>query len=147
MESTNPGYRRLAILPLLLLVLPAVAVAQTTIPAGVSADWWSHVQRDITQHEYHASVTEQGLVAPNRAHGLRTTFSESGIAVVPRTREGVAPAWRFAWTTRSFGRPGSEFGVAAVSPVSTGDRVTYRREGFSEWYVNTAAGLEQGFTI
>jgi hypothetical protein len=35
----------------------------------------------------------------------------------------------------------------AVSPEAANNRVTYRRGGWSEWYENTAKGLEQGFAI
>ena len=35
----------------------------------------------------------------------------------------------------------------AVEPVADGRRVEYRRGSLTEWYVNDAQGLEQGFTI
>ena len=37
--------------------------------------------------------------------------------------------------------------VTSSPPSSTGARVIYERDGWSEWYENTAKGLEQGFTI
>jgi hypothetical protein len=37
--------------------------------------------------------------------------------------------------------------VHPTSPEANGSKVTYRRAGWSEWYENTAKGLEQGFTI
>jgi hypothetical protein len=105
------------------------------------------VQEDIAHHEYCVSVSEDGLQAPNRAHNLRTTFGAQGIEVVPRAGKGTAPAWRFAWETSRFGRPGRMQEVPPSAPSSEGARVTYRREGWSEWYENRKEGLEQGFTI
>jgi hypothetical protein len=75
------------------------------------------------------------------------TFGERGIEVVPRTGKDVSPAWRFAWETIGIGRTGQMQAVEPVSPESEGSRVTYRRDGWSEWYENTAKGLEQGFAI
>jgi hypothetical protein len=114
---------------------------------GTSDAWWEEVQADLGRREYEASTTPQGLQAPNRAHNLRMTFGERGIEVVPRTGKDVAPAWRFAWETIGIGRTGQMQAVEPVSPESEGSRVTYRRDGWSEWYENTAKGLEQGFTI
>lgn len=115
--------------------------------AGADESWWQAVSAQLEREEYAATPAPQGFQAPNRAHNLRTTFGERGIEVVPRTNKGVSPAWRFAWETSAFGRQGHMEEVGPVSPESAGDRVTYRREGWSEWYENTASGLEQGFTI
>ncbi len=114
---------------------------------GAEESWWQAVTADLARREYEASTTEQGLQAPNRAHNLRTTFGERGIEVVPRTSKDVSPAWRFAWETSGIGRAGSMQSSEPVSPESERNRVTYRRDGWSEWYENTAKGLEQGFTI
>lgn len=114
---------------------------------GTTDAWWASVHADLARREYEASTTPHGLQAPNRAHNLRTTFRERGIEVMPRTGQDGAPAWRFAWETSGIGRAGRMEDVAPASPEPEGARVTYRRGGWSEWYVNTAQGLEQGFTI
>ena len=67
---------------------------------------------------------------------------------MPRTGENAAPAWRFAWETRGIGREGFDASRPVPPPPTDADsRVTYARNGWSEWYENTAKGLEQGFTI
>src|SRR5260221_695886 len=38
-------------------------------------------------------------------------------------------------------------GSAKSEPVAAGKRVSYRRYGVTEWYVNGPLGLEQGFTL
>ena len=116
--------------------------------AGTSDGWWGAVQADLGRREYEASATSDGLLqAPNRAHNLRTMFGEHRIAVVPRTDKDVVPAWQFAWEASGFGRAGRMEKVGPATPEANGARVTYRRDGFCEWYENTAKGLEQGFTI
>ena len=114
---------------------------------GVSDAWWSRTQADLARAEYGATLTSAGLQAPNRAHNLRTTFAEHGIAVVPRTTSEVALESHFAWETTGIGRSGRMEEASRVSPEAEGSRVTYRRDGWSEWYENSAKGLEQGFTI
>jgi hypothetical protein len=38
--------------------------------------------------------------------------------------------------------------VTTPAPVASGNRVEYRYgRGLTEWYVNTARGIEQGFTL
>ncbi|HOX27093.1 MAG TPA: FG-GAP-like repeat-containing protein [Candidatus Krumholzibacteria bacterium] len=121
--------------------------APTERPAGVDAIWWQVVTADLARQEYAATPTASGLQAPNRADNLSTRFGENGIEVLPRTAKDEVPAWRFAWETSGIGRAGRMEAVAPVLPESTGARVTYQRDGWSEWYENTAKGLEQGFTI
>ena len=114
---------------------------------GADESWWQAVSSQLGRAEYAATPTSDGLQAPNRAHNLRTMFGARGIEVVPRTSKGAAPAWRFGWETSGFGRPGRMQEVSSSSPSSAGARVIYERDGLSEWYENTAKGLEQGFTI
>jgi FG-GAP repeat protein len=90
--------------------------------------------------------TRKGLQAPNRAHDLRTYFEKSGIRVHDRTAGGSPELLRV-----SLARAGREGALAAVAPgdavVSQENRVEIRRPGLVEWYVNSKAGLEQGFTV
>ncbi|HWP32679.1 MAG TPA: integrin alpha, partial [Solirubrobacterales bacterium] len=77
---------------------------------------------------------------------MRTSFKERGIELQPR--EGDASlAWRFGWETTRFGRPGALLAVEVARPEPDGFRVTYRRGELDEWYENSSAGLEQGFTV
>ena len=120
--------------------------------AGADEAWWQAVSIGLERQEYEAAPGERGLEAPNRAQNLRTQFGPRGIGVGPRAVEprgiaGATTAWRFGWETAALGRPGRMTAVTPASPQATGSRVTYSRPGFCEWYENTPAGLEQGFTI
>jgi FG-GAP repeat/FG-GAP-like repeat len=122
------------------------AVDAAANQADVDGAWWQAVTAQIAREEYSTTAGAEGLQAPNRAHNLRTHFRGGGIEITPRASEAVQ-SWRFAWETAWFGRPGALLAVSNASPEPNGSRVTYRRPGFDEWYDNSPAGLEQGFTI
>ncbi|MBN1517268.1 FG-GAP repeat protein, partial [Candidatus Sumerlaeota bacterium] len=88
---------------------------------------------------YSASLFRKALFsAPNRAHNLRTYFTEEGPRVVRRTE--TEPSWEW----------GLELMNATVieSVATNGNRIEFHREdGLIEWYVNDSKGLEQGFTV
>ena len=129
---------------------PIQAVDAAAQSAGANANWWQTVSAQIARDEYHATSTPDGLQAPNRAHGLRTMFRTEGIDVEPRQKSSIGDdMWRFSWSTTRWGREGNMRIVEPAVPraEAEGARVLYPRPGFDEWYENTAAGLEQGFTI
>jgi len=148
------------------------APTAATRAAGVDERWWRRTSAALERQEYEATPGEHGLQAPNRAQNLRTLFRPQGIEVRPRQGSRVAwptlqaaggglrlasperaatpsatPAWRFGWETTALGRPGTMVDAAPSTPRADGARVTYVRPGWTEWYENTPAGLEQGFTI
>ncbi|MEE2675132.1 MAG: hypothetical protein VX466_15125, partial [Myxococcota bacterium] len=112
---------------------------------GASRDGWGGVQQGITAAEYRATENERGLQAPNRAHGLRTWFEATGIRVHDRGATGGDSLVDLSLA--GIGR------AAAVQPVEpgvvrhAGARVEIERPGVTEWYENSARGLEQGFTL
>ena len=115
-------------------------------PAGAGADWLGQAQRHLVEREYRASENGEGLQAPNRAHNLRTYFEPTGIRVHDRTAGRSPELLRL-----SLAGVGRGDALAAATPgeevMSHESRVEIRRPGLVEWYVNSAAGLEQGFTL
>jgi hypothetical protein len=102
-------------------------------------------QRHIAEREYRASANSQGLQAPNRVHNLRTYFEPSGIRVFDRTAGDSSEL--LALRLAGIGRGDALASVAPGTLTSEGARVEIRRPGLVEWYENTPAGLEQGFTL
>jgi hypothetical protein len=78
---------------------PVADAPAVSLPAGVATDWWSAVQKEIRQSEYHITWQEQTALpgaasayqAPNRAQGLRSYFTAAGPAIVSLTDPDV---WR-----------------------------------------------------
>jgi len=124
---------------------PAPRVGSAEPGAPLANDELAAMQREIAKREYWASHNDRGLQAPNRAHGLRTYFEPTGIRVIDRTAAGSPEllALRLAGVGR-----GEKLSPAGPGDVtSDGARVEIRRPGLIEWYVNSQAGLTQGFTL
>ncbi len=131
----------------LLLALGLATACSTTPPApappAAPGGWLAAAQRHIAEREYRASQNGAGLQAPNRAHDLRTLFAPTGITV----RDRIAGAPLLGLAVSGIGRGAQLARVAAGEVTVEGARVEIRRPGFVEWYVNSPAGLEQGFTL
>lgn len=112
---------------------------------GTNETWWNLVQQKLADAEYRPSENERGLQAPNRAHNLRTYFGPSGIRVHDRTEAGSPEL--VSISLAGMGRDGLLTPVAAGTVDYEEARVEIQRSGFTEWYENSAQGLEQGFTL
>ena len=82
----------------------------------------------------------QGANYTTKSRGLVWQLNAAGLQ---------ADATGFAWdiTLSGFGREGNIASVAAPQIVQEGARLDYRRGAVTEWYRDTALGLQQGFTI
>ncbi len=115
-------------------------------PAGSRAAWWVSAQHQLAEREYQASEDGTGLQAPNRRHNLRAHFEGNGIRLHDRSAAGSPELLRLSLA--AMGR-GEALALSAPGEELTayGNRVEIRRPGMLEWYVNSAEGLEQGFTL
>ena len=123
------------------------------LPKGTSSNWWSTAQKNIRDSEYHVTWQEKTLLpntgaawqAPNRANNLRAYFLEEGFRVIPRTSN--KPEWHWGLSLKSYGLANHSVSVAKAKVSVSGNRVEYHRGRITEWYVNNAKGLEQGFAL
>jgi len=95
---------------------------------------WLHAMYAI-QPESSARFTAQ-----NAAQNLKLSFGSSQTRMV---HGDAALALRLV----GYGRRGKLQKPGAAVMSSAQNRVEYRRGGLTEWYVNQASGLEQGFTL
>jgi len=129
------------------------AASPATSNVAATADWSAALGASLRQSEYDAiwqdgtalPGLEAALQSPNRANGLRTYFTSSGIRVVPRTE--LASSWTWGLTLTRYGLEEALIDGDAEQPVAVGNRVEYQRGSLVEWYVNDERGLEQGFTF
>jgi hypothetical protein len=111
-----------------LSTLPPLAAAQVSAALGRE------------QFKYHAFTDGEGLHMQNPDHRLAVNFTPTSLGV----RRG-AETWQLA--LQGYGYGAELHGVEHTTPHAIGNRVEYRRDGMTEWYVNGPLGLEQGFTL
>jgi len=136
---------------------PSAALAQTTVqlapddvPPALRAALHAAVEaRRLAVHETLDPVTGARFwTADNGAHGLQASFMLEGVELRERTGDQV-PADEPLVTLElaGWGSLGALLPPATPFVSATDGRVEYRRGPLTEWYVNDARGLEQGFTI
>jgi len=128
---------------LTLLCLPALA-ATSPVPES----WLAKVNADLARDEYRlAPGADGGWIAPNRAQDLRAAWRDGVLEIAPRTEPG---GWRFELELVALGRGTAHQAIARPSAESVSvDRIEWRRAvgAITEWHVNDARGIEQGFTL
>jgi hypothetical protein len=91
-----------------------------------------------------------GYEAANPKQNYRIAFKPEGVEV--QGSSGTERGWRMEMEMTAFGYGARKKVVGAAGLKAAGDRIEYERQSrdgarLSEWYVNRAGGLEQGFTI
>lgn len=86
-----------------------------------------------------------GFRAQSAAQGFRTEFRAHGVEVSPAPADDAG--WTWDATPARWGCDDELSEIDDVQPSAQGNRVDYRREGLSEWYLSGPLGLEQGFTL
>ena len=129
-----------------LLALTAPALATTTKESKTLSDLPPQTQAGISaaiglnDADYHSRKTSAGFTTVNSDHRLSAHFTAEGATIAKGT-----DSWTLRLTT--FGRESDQQPVVSAVMASDANRVEYRREQLTEWYVNGPVGLEQGFTI
>ena len=93
---------------------------------------------------------EGGHEAANPKQGYRTVFTREGVEVRGSSRTGGK--WRLGMKLTAYGYGERKKALTSADVKASDDRIEYERRAsdggaISEWYVNRASGLEQGFTI
>jgi hypothetical protein len=134
----------------------ATATTQRTsaggVPQGIDAAAWASIQQQITQSQYQAEALPSDpdrISARNPRQGLQLGFSGDGASITPlhpsvSSRPGKP---ELQLRTLSIARGNRQVLAEVVSPVVDASRIEYRRDGWTEWFVNTAGGLEHGYQL
>lgn len=126
-------------------------VSGRALPAGLSESEWGDIQEQIRRAEYHLTwyETSAAYTAPNRVHGWHTAFSATGVQVTPRISPELAEGWSWGLSLTGYGYEGKLQTIAGrPAPTVDANRVEFHHDAnLTEWYVNDASGLEQGFTL
>jgi len=76
--------------------------------------------------------------------GLSAHFSTAGVRLSPAAQDA---GWTWGVALEAWGRGETVEAVAAPAVSVEGKQVQYRRGAITEWYLPSAIGIEQGFTI
>ena len=117
-------------------------------PAGLTAAEWAGIQAELAAAPYQAEPADDGgYGAANPAQGWRIGYEADGWT---RLRPGERATAPWAWGLRLTGY-GYQTLARLEKPAeleAAGPRLTYRWDAnLSEWWINTAGGLEHGFTV
>src|SRR5690606_11953045 len=84
--------------------------------------------------------------ARNPAHALHATFTATGLDLDVRL-PGTETRYRSAWRLAALGYGAQPRAAGPGSVRGAGQRIELARPGVTEWFANTPAGLEHGFTL
>ena len=115
------------------------------------AGLYNSLSAAVTAAEYRIDEREAGgYEASNPEQGYRTVFTRAGVEVSGTGRNGSD--WRLGMKLIGYGYGQRNQAVTFASVKAKDTRIEYERRApdgssISEWYINRANGLEQGFTI
>jgi len=125
---------------------PARQAGQTTgaAPAGLSETEWASVQAQIRATEYRAVPQQggEGYQAFNRGQGFSAAFTPRGFNLT--TSE---TGWTFGLELTAYGGLPLASDQGQVLRAEQARVTAARSPMLSEWYENTAQGLEHGLTL
>src|SRR5262249_19724913 len=132
--------------------LPAPALSR---PAAIrhleQTGLYNSLSAAVTAARYQIEARKEGgHEAANPKQGYRTVFTREGVEVRRSSRTGGK--WRLGMRLTAYGYGEREKAVTSADVKAREDRIESGRcasdvGASSEWYVNRASGLEQGFTI
>ncbi len=112
------------------------------VPAGMDAAAWSKIQDQLRAGALAFEETGEGsFSARNSDRALKMNARDTGFEVSFNDQPGLK-LQAIALEDASGSLP-----LPAVAPVRVGDKVEYHKGPVTEWYLNRASGVEQGFTL
>ena len=121
------------------------------IPNGLTSSEWKSIQNAVTVADYHFSwhqaTAETAMPyywASNRNQGWNVRFAENGTQVTPRNGN-----WSWGLTLTGYGYEHNLLDIQEmISLTADKETLVYQWDNnLTEWWVNSSAGLEQGFTL
>jgi FG-GAP repeat protein len=113
--------------------------------------FYNSLSAAVKAARYRIEERKEGIYeAGNPKQGYRAVFTREGVEV--RGASLMGSEWRLGMKLTAYGYEERKKTVTSAGLKASGDRIEYERRagdgtGLSEWYVNRASGLEQGFTI
>jgi hypothetical protein len=118
------------------------------VPSGLTAADWANLRGQIKASRYRAApVGEGGYAAANPELGWAVAYRPDGTTQLT-PRGSAAHGWRWGLRLSGYGYETLRRVDRPKSLAAGESSVTYAWDDtVAEWWLNTGAGLEQGFTI
>src|ERR1039458_2015100 len=116
------------------------SVAPSPTPKGISPEAWTRMRAQVEAQPYvaHPDPHHRGAwLADNAAQRLAVRFTRDAVSFTSQANTST-----FQVRTRI-----GDALTQSVPPTAAGNRVEYRHEFYTEWYVNDVKGFEQGWTL
>ncbi len=117
-------------------------------PAGLTTAEWRGIESQITADRYRPRADEAGgYLSANLAHGWRIGYGADGTTTLAGNGDW---AWGLRLTGYGYQDQSGFQNLTGVTPILTAAKATLTYQwdaNISEWWINTPAGLEQGFTV
>lgn len=118
-----------------------------------SADWCAKLEENIRRSAYLITWQDKTCLpdlnsayqALNPAQNLRAYLTNKGIRIIPCNEK--TPNWELGLILTGYGYEGDIKPVTISGLTAVDNRLEYRRNMLTEWYVNEEQGIEQGFTL
>lgn len=148
MVLTMPGQGGAVIPGLQTELLPFTTARHTPgdVPPGLNSDTWHKIRTAIERDQYRFQQRNGDVyAAPNQSQGLTYNLTPEGLEIEPISD---SEQWRIGLSFISYGYAGNHQQIPETREVElNANRIEYRRGDLTEWYINDARGLEQGFTL
>jgi len=120
------------------------AVSSDQVPEGLTQSEWTGIRAAHEAARYAVQPEGTGWQAGNPGQGWQIRFDGRGFTVRPGSSD-----WTWGLELKAYGFAGAEQSVAHPERIhADGRRGAYDwSETLTEWYENTARGLEHGFTV
>jgi putative Ig domain-containing protein/FG-GAP repeat protein len=138
--------------PLVQLPDAAAGATQSVVsgqtPDGLDAAAWADIKAQIAAHAYQAvAEPDAGYRSANVAHGWQIGYRADGTTRLS-PRDQAASPWTWGLRLRSYGYAQPVVLTQPAQLMADGAQLTYQWDAsLSEWWQNSAEGLEQGWTI
>ncbi len=132
------------------LVLNVRAATTANTPEGLSAADWADITRQIEAPKYRVHEAPVGYQAHNPAQGFHIRYQADGQTRIVARDAGAKKPFQIGLKLEALGY-GEHLRVLSSSESIIADNhhtVTYQWDtGLREWWVNSPAGVEQGFEL
>ncbi len=99
----------------------------------------------VAASQYRINRKDRDWQAENPAHEFSAHFSGRALQIV-QTQPGQ-PTHQFGLRLLGYGYGDELMAVNEGEPTANGNRIEIQKGEITEWYINQAEGLEQGFTV